>query len=91
MTLKAQKIGEEIVLGTIPFEDDWIEYSREIYTKIHDYRLQYKKIIIAHAMPEALAFLIGMAIENYWNVEITQYTNNDNVVLYNMKDIKFYF
>jgi len=95
MTLKPQKVsraqGEKIVKGTIPPEDNWAQYSQEIYTKIHDYRLQYKKIVIAHAMPEALAFLVGMAMENYWNIEITQYYNNDNVYLYNMQDIKFYF
>jgi len=91
MTLNPQKVDNKIVIGTIPPEDEWTEYSHEIYTKIHDYRLQYKKIVIAHAMPEALAFLLGMAMENYWNIEITQYHNNDNITLYNMQDIKFYF
>jgi len=91
MTLNPQKVGDKIVTGTVPPKDEWTEYSHEIYTKLHDYRLHYKKIIIAHAMPEALAFLLGMAMENYWNIEITQYHNNDNITLYNMQDIKFYF
>jgi len=91
MTLNPQKIDGNTVIGTVPPKDEWAGYSSEIYTKLHDYRLQYKKIVIAHAMPEALAFLLGMAMENYWNIEITQYVNNDNVVLYNMQDIKFYF
>ena len=95
MTLKPQKVfrdqEEKIVQGTVPPEDNWAEYSQEIYTQIHDYRLRYKKIVIAHAMPEALAFLVGMAMENYWNIDITQYYNSDNVYLYNMQDIKFYF
>lgn len=95
MKLKPQKIKrnneEKIVSGTIPVEDDWTQYSQEIYTQIHNYRLQYKKIVIAHAMPEALAFLLGMAMENYWNIEITQYFNNDNIPVYNMQDVQFYF
>jgi len=91
MTLNPQKVDDKIVIGTVPPKDEWAEYSHEIYTKIHDYRLRYKKIIIAHSMPEALAFLLGMAIENYWNIEITQYCDNDNIALYNMQDIKFYF
>jgi hypothetical protein len=42
-------------------------------------------------MPEALALLLGMAMENYWNIEITQYFNNDNIPVYNMQDVQFYF
>jgi len=91
MTLNPQLIDGKTVIGTIPPTAEWTEYSQEIYTKLHQYRLEYKKIVIAHAMPEALAFLLGMAIENYWNIEITQYFNNDNIPVYNMQDVQFYF
>lgn len=69
----------------------WQEYSREVYTVIHDAQLHYEKITIAHAMPEALAVLLGMAMENYWNVDITQYQDNEYRYLYNMQDVRFYF
>ncbi len=87
-TLKPQTNGR---LGSVPPTDEWSDYSSELYTLIHDYRLEYKKITIAHAMPEAMALLVGMAIENYWNIDITQYKDGDNPYIYNMKNVHYYF
>jgi nitrogen fixation-related uncharacterized protein len=41
-------------------------------------------------MPESIAFVIGMAMENYWDVKITQYDDRDYKYVLNMKDIKYY-
>ncbi len=42
-------------------------------------------------MPESLAIILGMAIENYWNLSITQYENNSEYrFVYNLKDIKYF-
>jgi len=91
LTLKPKIIDNKKISGTIPYNEDWSLYAREIYTIIHNYRLKYQKIIIAHSMPEALAFLVGMGIENYWNIEITQYHKNDYKFIYNMQNVIFYF
>ncbi len=77
--------------GTIPYKEEWSEYAAEIYTVLHDMRLRFDKIILAHAMPEALAFIVGMAIENYWNIDITQYEVDGYKRVYNMQDVKYYF
>lgn len=77
--------------STIPYESDWILYAREIYTILNKLQTEYKKIIIAHSMPESLAIILGMAIENYWDLSITQYENNSEYrFVYNLKDIKYF-
>lgn len=54
--------------GTIPYEIDWINHAKEIYSVMNELQISYKSIYLAHAMPEALSLVLGMAIENYWNL-----------------------
>ncbi len=95
-TPSLQRFANKIILslkgnGTIPYTEDWTLYSQEIYTVLHDARMEFKKLHIVHAMPEAIAFLVGMAIENYWDIEITQYDSGEYRHMYNMQEAKFYF
>lgn len=76
--------------STIPYNTDWIPYAREIYTILNHMQTRYKKIILAHAMPEALAIILGMALENYWQIDILQYENQQYKYIYNMSQIKYY-
>lgn len=78
--------------GTIPYEEDWTTHVQEIYMTINKYQTMYDKIVIAHSMPEALSVALGMAIENYWNVQITQYNFKTGGYdsLYNMNQIEFF-
>jgi len=76
--------------GSIPYESDWTEHSREVYSMINQLQIKYNKITIAHSMPESIAITLGMALENYWDITITQYENSDYKEVYNMKDIKYY-
>jgi len=76
--------------STIPYETDWTRYTQELYTIIRDAQTKYKRIVIAHAMPEALSIVLGMAIENYWDIEITQYENQDYNYIYTMSKINYY-
>ena len=76
--------------GTIPYNVNWVKYSAEIYNIINQLQTKYSKIVIAHAMPESISFLLGMALENYWDIDITQYKNNDYIHMYNMKEIVYY-
>ncbi len=76
--------------GTIPYEDDWVEYASEIYSIINKLQTRYSKFTIAHAMPEALSIILGMALENYWDISITQYEAGEYKFIYNMKQIIYY-
>lgn len=78
--------------GTIPYEIDWVEHSQEIYTLLNELQTKYKHIVLAHAMPEALSLVLGMAIENYWNLTITQYNpkTSDYDEMYTMNQIKYF-
>lgn len=75
---------------SIPYDSDWSLYSAEIYSVINTLQTKYTKIVVAHSMPEALSIILGMAMENYWNCEITQYDAQDYKLMYNMKNISFY-
>jgi len=77
--------------GTIQMEEDWILYAQEIYHTINDLRLEYKHITIAHSMPEAVALIVGMALENYWDITITQYDSDDYKNVINLNSINYYF
>lgn len=74
---------------TIPYEIDWVNHVVEIYSIINKAQTKFKKITIAHSMPEALALTLGMAMENYWNVDITQYEEFDYKFMFNMSKITF--
>lgn len=78
--------------GTIPYEIDWIEHAQEIYSLLNELQVKYKHIVLAHAMPEALSLVLGMAVENYWNLTITQYNpkTSDYDEMYTMNQIKYY-
>ena len=41
-------------------------------------------------MPEAIAVILGMGLENYWNIHVTQYDNNDYQNVFTMNKIKYY-
>ncbi|WNL30489.1 hypothetical protein [Aliarcobacter cryaerophilus] len=76
--------------STIPYDSDWTIYAQEIYTILNEIQTIYKKIVIAHAMPEGLAVILGMALENYWNIDITQFEQNDYKYVYTMNQIKYF-
>ena len=77
--------------GTIKLEEDWILYVREIFTVLNRLQTQYKSITIAHAMPESLAVLVGMAVGNYWNIEMTQFDKGEYLEVIKLDEIKCYF
>lgn len=77
--------------GTIALEDDWIRYGQEIYNVINTLQVKYKTIKVVHAMPEALSVVVGMAIENYWPVEITQYDGGSYPIIMKLNSYKYYF
>ena len=77
--------------GTIQLTENWMKYVQEIFTVLNNLQTEYEHIVIAHAMPESIALLVGMAIGNYWNVTITQYDDGDYKFFMNMKEINLYY
>ncbi len=77
--------------GTISFDEDWVRYAQEIYNVINQNKAKYKKISIVHAMPEAVAIILGMAFENYWDIDVYQYDDSQYKKLINLQKVKYYF
>lgn len=77
--------------GTIELDEDWILYNREIFTLLNRLQTEYKKITIVHAMPEALAVLVGMSIGNYWKIQMTQFDDGEYKELIMLDRVKCYF
>ena len=77
--------------GTIDLKEDWILYEREIFTQLNKLQTEYKKIVIAHAMPESIAVMVGMAVGTYWNISMTQYKDGEYLELICLDEVKCYF
>ncbi len=83
--------------GTIPVDKEsvdsgvWIEYAQEIYNVINKIKSDFDEIKIAHSMPEAVAVIVGMALENYWNIDVYQFDNSCYKEVINLKQINYYF
>ncbi len=78
---------------TIKKPEDFIQANREIYSVIN--RLQQEKINhikLVYSMPVAIAFLLGMSIQNYWNIELTHYEEGEyKTIIERLNKIKYYF
>lgn len=77
--------------GTIALDEDWILYAREIFSVLNKLQTEYKNITVAHNMPESIAIILGMAIGNYWNIQMTQYDRGEYIDLIKLDEIKCYF
>lgn len=77
--------------GTIRIDEDWVLYAREIVTVLNELQPQYKNITIVHNMPEALAIIVGMAIGNFWNIQMTQYDRGEYKNIIKLNEVKCYF
>lgn len=76
---------------TIGIDEDWMLYAREIVTVLNELQPQYKNIIMVHNMPEALAIIVGMAIGNFWNIQMTQYDRCEYKNIIKLNEVKCYF
>lgn len=77
--------------GSIEIEEDWILYAREIFTQLQYLRTKYKEITMVHNMPESIAVIVGMAISNHWDIEMTQYDRGEYLSIMKLDEIKCYF
>ena len=59
------------VKGNIPLEIDWAEVVAEFYEVMNQiYSKGYKKIHLIMSVPNPIACGLGMAIGNYWDIEV---------------------
>ncbi|CAA6826731.1 MAG: Unknown protein [uncultured Sulfurovum sp.] len=78
--------------ATIEKSEDFIRANQEIYTVINALQQHVPKIRLVYSMPVTLGFLLGMSIQNYWDIEITQYTEGEyKSVIKHLNEIKYYF
>lgn len=83
--------------GTIPVDREsvnsevWIEYAQEIYNVVNKIKSDFDDITISHSIPEAIAVILGMAFENYWNINVLQFDDSEYKHVINLKKIKYYF
>jgi hypothetical protein len=61
-------------LGTIEYQEDWLQYCREIFKVLNfAQRNNYQEIKLIYSMPVSLGILLGMATQLYWPIILTQY------------------
>ncbi len=88
---------DSVLNGTIPpnaesFENDvWVEHAQEIYNIINQYKGEFDAITLVHSMPEAVGVILGMALENYWNIDVYQFDRGEYRNVINLQKIKYYF
>jgi hypothetical protein len=68
-----------------------VEHAQEIYNIINAYKGNFTKIALVHSMPEAIGVILGMALENYWDVDVYQFDGGEYRTVINLKKIKYYF
>ncbi|NCS19460.1 MAG: SAVED domain-containing protein [Microcystis aeruginosa G11-06] len=77
--------------GTIERNEDWLQYSREIFTTINSTQQNnYQEIKLVYSIPITLGILVGMSVQQYWPILLTQYENSTYRNLINLQEFKLY-
>ncbi len=77
--------------GNLPLDFDWTEVIAEIYEAFNRiYDRNYKKFHLVMSVPNPIALALGMAIGNYWDVEVWSYFQNlkDYVTVFNLGKVE---
>lgn len=83
---------ESTIGATIDKAEDFIRANKEIYSVINELQQQVPKIKLVYSMPVTLGILLGMSIQTYWDIEVTQYSEGDyKSVMNHLNTIKYYF
>lgn len=79
--------------GTIEMDEDWLQYSREIFKTLNWAQQRYQEIRMIYSMPVSLSVILGMAIQNYWNIMLTNYEKGSGTYrdLMRTNEITYYF
>jgi len=77
--------------GSLPLSLDWTEVVSEIYEAFNRiYDRGYKKFHLVMSVPNPIAFALGMAVGNYWDVVVWSYfkTLKDYKPVYNLGEVE---
>lgn len=58
---------------TIGYEEDWTQYCREIFKVLNQAQQEYVEIKLVYSMPVSLAIAVGMTVQHFWNIQLTNY------------------
>lgn len=60
--------------GGVPLSENWTEIVAELYEEMNRvYDRGYRKFHLIMSVPNPIAFALGMAVGNYWNIEVWSY------------------
>lgn len=83
---------ESTIGTTIEKAEDFIRANQEIYHVINELQQQVPKIKLVYSMPVSLGILLGMSIQTYWDIEVTQYyEGNYKSVINHLNQIRYYY
>ena len=76
--------------GTISFQDNWIRYIQEIFYILNKLQTEYKEIKLVYSIPVSIGLGIGMAIQNYWHILLTNYQQGEYKDLIYIDEFQYY-
>jgi len=78
--------------ATLKNKEDFIRANQEIYAVINELQQSVSQIKLVYSMPTTVAILLGMSIQNYWDIELTQFGDGEyKSVIKHLNRIKYYF
>jgi len=91
--LKEPIVHLESTLGaTIKEPKDFIRANQEIYAVLNELQQRCSHITLVYSMPTTVAILLGMSVQNYWDIELTQFSDAEyKTVVKHLNDIHYYF
>lgn len=83
---------KSLSIGTIQSDEDWMQYVREIFKVLNLAQQTYGEIRLVYSMPVALAVILGIAVQNYWSIMLTNYDSSNSTYrdLMKLNDIQFH-
>ncbi len=83
---------ESSVGATLHKAEDFIRANQEIYAVINELQQNCSHIKLVYSMPTTVAILLGMSIQTYWDIELTQFGDGEyKSVIRHLNRIKYYF
>lgn len=66
-------IEHKAFTGNLPLDADWTEIVAELRAAVEEIHEDYSEIHMVMSVPVIIAFALGMALGNYWNINIYQF------------------
>ncbi|SNZ10638.1 hypothetical protein SAMN06265182_1910 [Persephonella hydrogeniphila] len=76
--------------GTISYNDNWIRYIQEIFFTINKLQTNYKEIKLVYSIPISIGLGLGMAIQNYWKILLTNYQQGEYKDLIYTDEVQYF-